>query len=272
MNIKKAAIVVNPRKEKAIKEAQSFSKWLSEKGITSVIPEENSGLIEGLGHDIASADIFITLGGDGTVLKAVHLLENKETPLLTVNFGRVGFLAEVKPENLKEDFQSVLDGKFNTVKKRLLHGKVNDTGKEFIALNDVIIANKGYRTLNLDVYVKESFLYSYSCDGFVISTPTGSTAYSLSLGGPILTPDVNAKVLIPVNPHTLFNKSLIVSEDEDVKILARDSKIEILADGIVIDSGSSNSLNIGFSNEYINIIRFDKDYFIEHLRERLFKL
>jgi NAD+ kinase len=106
----------------------------------------------------------------------------------------------------------------------------------------------------------------------VVSSPTGSTAYSLSLGGPILTPDVGAKVLIPVNPHTLFNRSLVVSEYEDIEIVPRDGRIEILADGLLIDAPDTSVVTVGSSDKKINIIRFKESLFVENLRERLFRL
>lgn len=283
MKIDKVALIVNPQKEEAVEVAKVFSEWLNKKSIKVLYPKDN--LKPGIGYkaekkneelqpkvDINSADIAITLGGDGTVLRASHLIENNNIPLLTVNFGRVGFLAEVKPENLKEAFDDVLNDEYNLIKKRMLKGIIKETKREFYALNDIIIANKGYRTLDLDVYVKESFLYSYSCDGFVIATPNGSTAYSLSLGGPIMTPNVNAKVLIPVNPHTLFNRSLIVAEDEVVKIVPIKCQIEVLADGLIIEAPDDSTVEIRLSTKFVNIIHFGENLFVEQLKERLFKL
>lgn len=282
MKIKSVVIIVNRNKERAVKAADEFSHWLKEKGIEVVMPMDDDPLYVEFekstpsskhGYKIEySADVVVTFGGDGTVLKAARLLKNDNTPLLTVNFGRVGFLAEVKPENLKRSFDNLIEDRYDLVRRRLLKGKVKETKQEFYALNDIIVANKDYRTLNLDIYIAGSFLYSYSCDGFVIASPTGSTAYSLSLGGPIMTQDVKAKVLIPVNPHTLFNRSLAVSEDEDVEIVTRDGRIKILTDGFIVDAPDSSTLNISSSDKHVNILRFEESSFVEHLRERLFKL
>ena len=274
MKVKKVALIVNPDKRRAVNYANKIISWLSEHDIESLTPDSEKECFPQLKNNIKQADVVVTIGGDGTVLRGVRLFAQKTVPFLTINFGRVGFLTEVKPENFEEAFIQLKMDQYYLEKKRLLKCKVSDSKNIYFALNDISVARrKGNRTLNLDVYISGYFLYSYSCDGIVVASNTGSTAYSLSLGGPVLTPNVNAKVVVPVNPHTLFNKSIVVAENEPVKIVPRDSKdVAVLADGLAADEEEVRSVEITISNTYANIIRFDKGDFIENLKERLFKL
>lgn len=274
LKLKKVALIVNSEKQRGLNYSKKLIKWLQEHNIEALIPESEKEHFPELNSNIAEADLVVTIGGDGTVLRAVRLFSKKAIPFLTINFGRVGFLTEVKPENFEEAFINLKMDEFFLEKKRLLKCKVLDSKKEYYSLNDVTVTRRGgNRTLNLDVYISGFFLYSYSCDGIVVSSNTGSTAYSLSLGGPVLTPNVTAKVVVPMNPHTLFDKSIVVAEHEPVKIIPRDSRdVVVQIDGIVADGGVVKSAEITIANSYANIIRFDKGDFIENLKERLFKL
>jgi NAD+ kinase len=174
------------------------------------------------GREVAKrADALVVLGGDGTLLAASRLLD-RSVPLLGVNFGSLGFLTEIGLPELYPTLQGVLDGAYEHEERRLLHAVARRTGREDVTaevLNDVVITKAGpSRIIELEVRVDGSFVSAFRADGLIVSSPTGSTAYNLAAGGPILHPALQAIVLTPICPHMLTNRPLVVGQASTIEV------------------------------------------------------
>lgn len=192
-------------------------------------------------------DLVIVVGGDGTLLNAARSLNIYEIPLLGVNLGRLGFLVDVSIERLEESLDEIFSGNFVEEARFLLHTTVERAGEvlsENNAFNDVVIHKSHVaRMIELECYVDDKFVSTMRADGLVISSPTGSTAYALSSGGPILHPSMNAIAMVPICPHTLSNRPLVISGDSRIVVKVCDhEKSEVL---ITCDGQIGLSLQIG---------------------------
>ncbi|MES2553921.1 MAG: NAD(+)/NADH kinase, partial [Pseudomonadota bacterium] len=170
----------------------------------------------------ANADLVIVLGGDGTMLSAARALLDSKIPLVGVNRGRFGFLTDVNSESMLEAMDGILQGEFNIEQRILLTASILRDGKiisEGCALNDVVVTKTGMsRLIELEVFIDGQFVHKQRSDGLILSTPTGTTAYSLSAGGPILHPTLDAIALVPICPHTLSNRPIAINSASKVEI------------------------------------------------------
>ncbi len=168
------------------------------------------------------SDAIIVIGGDGTLLNAARTLVEHKVPLIGVNIGRLGFLVDVSPNNIGSQLDAILDGHYYLEERTLLQGSVYRHGQkqtESLALNDVVLHIRGaVRMIEFETRIDGQLVHRQRADGIVVSTPTGSTAYSLSGGGPILHPGLDAIVLVPICPHTLSNRPIVVSSESTVEI------------------------------------------------------
>jgi NAD+ kinase len=221
--------------------------WLSARGMR-VCLEANTAVLLGAdgldGCDVASgretadrADALVVLGGDGTLLAASRLLE-RTIPVLGVNFGSLGFLTEIALAELYPTLHGVLEGRFEHEERRLLHAEIHRRDEAPVStdvLNDVVITKAGpSRIIEVDVTVDGLFVSSFRADGIIVSSPTGSTAYTLAAGGPILHPTLPALVITPICPHMLANRPLVVSDEAHVQVklrAARDVEVYAALDG-----------------------------------------
>jgi NAD+ kinase len=223
--MKKIGLVVKMDAE-AHKKADAFEKWLVSKNV-AVVRKENpppERMFSGNPQIPAPPDLFcvFVLGGDGTFLSAVRWVDREDVPIMGVKFGEVGFLAEITEDMLFSAARTILDNGFATVPRMRLNVRVmrgDQTILEERVLNDVVI-NKGAlaRLATIETYIDDHYLTAYRADGLVIATPTGSTAYSLAAGGPIVHPSVPAMIMTPICPFTLTNRPLIVSDSVCIKI------------------------------------------------------
>jgi NAD+ kinase len=223
--VKKVGIVVKTDAE-ATKKADELENWLRSKDI-DVIRKENlppRRRIADRDKSCAPSDLLyiFVLGGDGTFLSAVRWIGDQNIPIIGVKFGEVGFLAETVEEELFSAAEAVLNNKFNTELRMRLLVKVIREGKELACetvLNDIVI-NKGAlaRLAHIETYINDHYLTTYSADGLIVATPTGSTAYSLAAGGPIIHPAVAGILMTPICPFTLTNRPLIVPDSASIKI------------------------------------------------------
>jgi NAD+ kinase len=173
------------------------------------------------------ADLAIVIGGDGTMLHAARALAPHGVALVGVNQGRLGFLTDISVDNMITTIGAILDGRFVAEERMLLEGKVHRGGKsvfEALAFNDIVVS-KGIAgsMLTLEARVDGEFMYNQRADGLIVATPTGSTAYALSSGGPIIHPSLSVIALVPVSPHTLSNRPIVISSDCTVEIIVRDN-------------------------------------------------
>lgn len=179
-------------------------------------------------------DILVSLGGDGTILRAARLVGKHETPILAVNVGKLGFLAEVSQDEAAACLEEILAGKYKIEDRMMLVGSADGFKSTYSALNDIVIEKYGSsRMLTIETYVNEEYLATYTADGIIIATPTGSTAYSLANSGPIVIPSSAAITINPICPHTLTARPVIVPSNSVlvIKLPVAGQKLNLTADG-----------------------------------------
>ncbi len=166
-------------------------------------------------------DCILVLGGDGTLLRAARNLLNQDIPLLGINLGTLGYLAEVEIAAIEEALDKLLGDRFTREERMMLEGQVRrqDMAEQNYALNDIVISRCGsLQVLTFQIYVNGQFLNSYSADGMIVATPTGSTGYNMSAGGPIVEPGASLLLLTPICPHTLNTRSIVLAPDDEIRI------------------------------------------------------
>ncbi len=166
-------------------------------------------------------DCILVLGGDGTLLRAARNLLNQDIPLLGINLGTLGYLAEVEIAAIEEALDKLLADRFTREERMMLEGQVRrqDMAEQNYALNDIVISRCGsLQVLTFQIYVNGQFLNSYSADGMIVATPTGSTGYNMSAGGPIVEPGASLLLLTPICPHTLNTRSIVLAPDDEIRI------------------------------------------------------
>jgi NAD+ kinase len=213
----------NPRSVDATREVVAHLHALGYEPVLVVEDAEACGLADGVARaNIGAPELALALGGDGTILKAVHLLGPSETPVLGINLGRLGFLAGARGDDLLDAVDSALAGEARIECRQTVDASVVAGGRDagrYRALNEVFIGRTGVsRGVELEVAVNGRTLYRFVCDGVLVSTPTGSTAYALSAGGPIVSPDVRGILVVPVAPHALDARPLLLGPSDTVTI------------------------------------------------------
>ena len=229
---------------------------------------------------VKDVDWVIAIGGDGTLLKTARLVGASGTPILGVNSGKLGFMMQTTPGELDEAIEQVFDGQYSLDKRLVLQGRIgNGTPGDaaaagvFSALNDIVI-DKGSicRVIELGIYVNDEYVNDVMADGLIVSTPTGSTAYSLAAGGPILAPGMEAIVVSPICPHTLSNRAMVLAARDRVRIEVTADHPDLLltVDGqenVVIQPGST--VELYRADHTIHLIRFSDRSFYDVLRTKL---
>ncbi len=271
--LKTAGITLNPQKKDIFKRVLPIIDWLEKRKVEVLV-------LRGIGGNFPSrmlanmekirekAQLIISLGGDGTLFRAARDFSSYQLPILGINLGGLGFLTEVSILEFEESLEKVLVGRYKIEKRMMLQTLVYRKGKlikSSIALNDVVIG-KAYlpRIINFKTFVSDELVTTYSADGLIISTPTGSTAYSLSAGGPVVDPKLKVIILSPICAHTLAVRPLIISSKETVKITLEPPAKEIL---LTIDG------QIGFPLKEEDAVEIKKAPYQAHLvriKERAF--
>ena len=225
----------------------------------------------------AESDLIISVGGDGTMLHAASVARHHDVPLLGVNRGRLGFLADITPDEMLEGVGQVLAGNFSEESRLLLDATIIDgTGERRVgqAFNDVVVQRRETgRMLDVRTSISGRYVNTHSGDGLIVATPTGSTAYALSCGGPIIEPVMDAVVVVPICPHTLSDRPLVIPSalDIEVRLLARmDTKAEVMLDGHSIGELSpEDRLLVSEAEKRITLIHPPGYDFYEILRSKL---
>ena len=170
-------------------------------------------------EEYSEMDVVLVLGGDGTFLSIAGIASKLDIPVVGVNLGRLGFLSEIEKENLKEDIEKLLSEDFKIQERMMLSAEVGEA-KNVTALNDIIVAreNSLLKILEFDVFIDDEFVDHFKADGIIVSTPTGSTAYSLSAGGPIVDPSMDIMIITPICPHKMYSRTIIAPKDKKVTI------------------------------------------------------
>ena len=218
-------------------------------------------------------DFVLAVGGDGTILRSITYVKDSGVPILGINAGRLGFLTSIQKENIGEALNKIKENKFSIIDRTLLEVKSYSSSKLFsYALNEVTIQRKDTTSLlNISCSINGNYLTNYWSDGLIISTPTGSTGYSLSNGGSVVSPESKVIILNPIAPHNINMRSLIIPDDSEVKIQVEGTdNINLSLDSRMYSFESKNEIQISKSKFTIKTIKLDDDNFYKRLREKLF--
>ncbi|WP_395047530.1 NAD kinase [Flavobacterium sp.] len=223
-----------------------------------------------------SFDMLISVGGDGTFLRAATLVRNSGIPILGINAGRLGFLATVQQENIEIFMQMVLEKKYTISKRTLLSLKCSSKIEEIkdlnFAMNEITVSRKDTTSMiTIETYLNGEYLNSYWADGLIISTPTGSTGYSMSCGGPILTPEANCLVVTPIAPHNLNARPLVIPDNTEIKlkVSGREENYLVSLDSRIASVKNEAILTIKKTPFKINMIEIPEETFLKTLRNKL---
>lgn len=273
----RAAIVANINKDGIIKLVPRFIELLREEGIEALLEDTLKDVLENHFKYLPAEKLFrdveliITFGGDGTILRTARLSNGTGIPILGINLGKVGFLAEISPEEIDMVPTRIKNRKYEILDRMAFSVKTNK-GDSYFALNDVVLdRNADTRILSLSVDISDDFAGEMSADGLIISTPTGSTAHSMAAGGPLVTPECEVFVLTPICPHSLANRPMIIDGSRTIKLGIVDGCARMAIDGqSFIDMDAGSEVDITKHVEPVKIARFrDKTYFdILHTRLR----
>lgn len=281
--MKTVGIVPNYDKEAAmgmVKELVEFLKTKDCKPVLTYNIAELTGLNE-LGVTkfelYSKSDFIIVLGGDGTLLDTGRKAAKYGTPLLGINMGTMGFLASADGSDANETIEKVLKGECKLEKRLMLESEItsdSDTQKTYNAVNDVCITRGVFTKItSYSIFVNDEYVATFRADGIIISTPTGSTAYNLSAGGPVLKPDISCMVITPICAHSLHSRSIVVSADDVIRVDASfgsNGDIIMSMDGqtsVILNNG--DSINIRKSEHTVNIIKTNRMGFYDILRKKL---
>ena len=226
-------------------------------------------------EDIGSSDIVFSIGGDGTFLKTSRIADGK--PIIGTNTGTLGYLTEINPKNIKESLKDLVNGDYYVENRMMLEGEILKTDGEIIeipeALNEIAISKNTFGVVRFDAIINGKLINSYTADGILVCTPTGSTAYNLSCGGPIVDPTAHIITLTPIAPHTVINRSIILSDDSVVEIkiteLRENTTSYALYDGKPIEVLNGDIIRIRKSEKITKIIKLEKRSFIDNIRENI---
>ncbi len=232
MDVRSVGICVKPEQPQLADLVRELEKWLVERDV-EVLPDPDAGRWTGAagaprGELAGRTDLIVVLGGDGTLLAVARAVGERDVPILGVNLGTLGYLVETHREELFPNLEAVLSGRFRVEERMRLDIQVDRDGSvlgRYMALNDAVISNTALsRMVHLETRADGAAVTTYQADGLIIATPTGSTAYSLSAGGPLLLPSLQAMVLTPISPHTLTQRPLVVPEGCVVEIRVVDTR------------------------------------------------
>ncbi len=277
--MKKVGIICNPKKPEAERVLSQLIDWLTQKDVGIWVEESALPILAKKELSCSSkelvgrSDIIIAMGGDGTLLSAARLVGPALTPILGVNIGSLGFLTETVEQEVHSILEDVVEGTYEVDRRMVLEAKLSETNQSFHALNDfVVLMGESGRIVEIALHVSDEYVCTFPADGVIVSTPTGSTAYSLAAGGPIVYPTMDCIVVTPICAHSLGVRPMIISSTERIRIEVR-SRAEDAR--FVVDGQESLRLNSGIEVEikkadyHINLIRPKKKSFFEILRMKL---
>lgn len=256
------ALFANKKKRESYTVAKQITQFLHEKNIHVVsrddeaeelsVPPLSTVLPQSIG-------CLISLGGDGTILRLVHHFPHLKAPILGINLGQLGFMAEIPLTDLYPSLEDLVAGRYKIEERVMMEG-ITLSQERCFAVNEIVIHRSRHPTLiDLSIHVDGIYLNTFSADGIIVSTPSGSTAYSLAAGGPILTPDLNAFVITPISPHTISNRPIVLMPKEKIEVqyLSAYDPIEITYDGFSRYTMSPN--------EVFKIIKSERTFKMMHL-------
>ncbi|SMB94920.1 NAD+ kinase [Desulfonispora thiosulfatigenes DSM 11270] len=281
IKIKHVGLIINYYKKQPIALANEIIEWFEQRDIKVYIPSEESTQLD-IPINISDSEIcskvdcILVLGGDGTLLRAARFSAGYNIPILGINLGRLGFLTEIEVNEIYDYLEKLTKGLYSLEKRSMLLASVKRNDEiihESFALNDIVI-NKGCfaRLITLSVFLEEEFIAEYSGDGTIISSPTGSTAYSLSAGGPLVYPKLDVNIITPICPHSLYARPIVIPPNDVIRVVVR----AVMADAKLNADGQStfqllndDEVLITKAKYYTNLIKFKERSFFGIVREKL---
>jgi len=286
-SIKRIGVVVKPHQPDALQTLCRLTEWLSQRDIKLVggpeierepIEHQTGCAIESVKEEALAktVDLMLVLGGDGTMIATARMLGDIEVPVMGVNYGGLGYLAEFPLEELFSALEAILAGDYK-VQERLMLTVELRRGEELITknrvLNDVVVNKSALaRIIEIETYLNNQFLNRFRADGLIVSTPTGSTAYNLSAGGPIIFPSMNAVVITPICPFTLSNRPIVVPDDSviEVRLMTKNEEVALTLDGQVgFPLQAGDRALIRKSNATFNLVQPANRNYFDVLRDKL---
>lgn len=279
----KIAVIANPEKYSVKKPFREALEWADRHGMRILFGAELRELYEADRHDsavvfsseeeaIGESDVVMAMGGDGTMLYTARLMKNSRKPILGVNTGRLGFMANTQKENLGRALDRLREGEYRLDRRYLLKAKDGE-GNAWHALNEFLFSKKDSTSMiTVRAEYNEMFINEYWADGLIVASPTGSTAYNLSSGGPIVMPNTDVMVLTPINPHTLTTRPLVLPSDKPLRISVKRQNHEVLFsyDGEIYEiQDYPFEVEIRRSDLAINLIELPDQSYFDTLRNKL---
>ncbi len=269
--MKRIGIYVNINKDAKLSTTNKIVEYAEKEGFQCEILIDRKNLGESSVNDkiIKTLDLIIVLGGDGTILRVASIAAKENIPVLSVNLGHLGFLTELELDEIEEGIKKIKENDFLIEKRMMLSCDIN--GKEILALNDVCLQRASRaRLLKFNAYAGNEFIDSLSADGVLVSSPTGSTAYSLSAGGPIISPKVNLLLMTPICAHTLRARPIVFSDDEVLTFKTNEKcGFAVICDGVHLHSDEVISIvKVSRSQYYLKLIKFKQESFFDRLQRK----
>lgn len=278
-------IIANDAKDTGLKVTGELVRYIEKNGGSCMGVERSKRFFAGeqkvtYGKAPEGTECVLVLGGDGTLIQAARGLSGEGLPFLGINFGNLGFLTGVERGGIFEAIDTLMSGSFAIEERMMLEGRIFRDGQlvgEDIALNDIVFARAGsLRAVDYRLYLNGEFLNNYSADGMIVATPTGSTAYNLSAGGPIVSPVAKLIILTPICPHTLNSRSIILPECDTIEVEVCedrngfDEERQLSFDGgRVFALHERDRISIKTASQSVKIIRLNRISFIEQLRNKM---
>ncbi|NLL36239.1 MAG: NAD(+)/NADH kinase [Fretibacterium sp.] len=279
--MKKLGMIVNAHKPKAIEMAQRLLLWSQERGVPLLLPHHEASVLSSVGLSdeewLQTVEIALVIGGDGTFLRAARYVLDAGVPLYGINLGHLGFLSSGRPEDVEEDLEALLSDTFNLLERPLLRCVLYRDDiplHTLFALNDVVLSKNAIaRLLHIEVRFNDNFFGVLPADGVIVSSPTGSTAYALSAGGPIIPPHLNSMLLAPLCAHTLYSRPLMAAPTDVISLIPRGSSrdMTLTQDGqLAYEVLPNDRLDIALDREKsIRTISMPNRSFLDLVQEKL---
>lgn len=268
------AIFPNTSKKQSIEITRGICEFLIQRGINVVAEDADA---KNYGAALLSSvkpekiDFILSLGGDGTILRLLHRHPDIHAPIMAINMGSLGFMADIPLDEIFPSLENLLEGRYTIQTRFVMDGKSN--GHSNFAVNEIVVHRaRNPSLIDLAIFVDDRYLNTFSADGMIVSTPSGSTAYSLAAGGPIMTPELNAFVLTPICPHTITNKPIVLLPESKIRIeyLSSNELVEITYDGQPTSFiATGESLHIARSKRLFRLVSMPNHDYYSTLRTKL---
>ncbi len=257
MNLSRIGVVVHDGKPAAVRLRDELGTWLGRRG--AAFDQDDPGLI-------------LSLGGDGTMLRAAQLAHQKDVPLLGINLGSLGYLTEVDEGGAHEALEQVLTGDIQIEERMMLECSIPGSGERFVGLNEVLVERASqHRIVRFGIGIGGESFTDFNADGVIVATPTGSTAYAMSAGGPIVSPRAECIVVVPVSAHIIFSRPFVLAADEAIEISVKgDQPASVSLDGAIgCDVAAGSVVRVGRHPRPLKLVRTGGPRFLERLRIKL---